>query len=394
MGILSGIRVVEITHWVAGPTVGAVLGDMGAEVIVIEQVGEVAGTRTITTLGQSDFTAGGESVLSASVMRNKASICLDLKSAEGQAIFHDLIRTAEVFHTNLRSPALQDRGADYSTLRDINESLVYSQLSAFGEHGPLANAAGYDFLMQGFSGIMKAGGHHGDPTPSPPIQIFVDHTTGLLSAYSIVAALLHRERTGEGQKLHTSLLSACLNMFTAHGLSALQGLTLAKHDRNAPGNPLRNFYECADGRWIVMAHNPASRYWDTFMRVFDLEHLNLSPDMDERTLVDHIADAIAKRPLDEWLELADAAGLVCGPVNTSDDVFGHPQVAAAGLIAALPRKNGEEFKMPSFPTAFDRTPVGPQRAASATGEDTRDILAMLGLGEARIEELHRKGIVG
>jgi len=394
--LLTGVRVLDFSQFYAGPVSGRILAEMGAEVILLEQAGRVDPTRQMTTIGGVDFaTPQGRNLLFDGVSRGKKSVCIDLKTERGREAVYRLVKSCDVFHTNYRRSTLSKAGLDYPSLSQLNPRIIYSRVSGFGPKGPLKDEGAFDFAIQGFSGMMSAMGSE-DEDMAPPLILSVDQTTGVMGAYSIVAALLHRERTGLGQELHTSLLGTAVQMLYFHYLSVFQGNKVEKHSRVQPGNALRNYYRCGDGRWLICAHNPKERYWRRFS-----EALGLKDDPSEEGLrgaggdseLTGILDKVfATKPREEWLKLGRQHGLVFVPVNTIQEAATQDQVLASYAEDTMTPDGS--FRSPGFCTHFTRTPVRARGKAPDLGEHTEEVLRnVAGYSEAELKALKEDGVI-
>ena len=400
--LLQGIRVLDWSQFYAAPGAGALLGDMGAEVILIEQPGGDP-TRQMTRVGGTDFSLPRDrNVLFEAVGRNKKSIVVDITREKGREVIERLVARSDVLHTNFRRPTLAKLQMEYETLSRINPRLIYSRVSGFGPRGPLRDQGGFDFIVQGFSGMMKA---MGDETSdlAPPLTLIIDQATSMMAASAVVAALFHRERTGRGQELHTSLLGTTVSLLYFHYLSVfLSGQEVKKHSRTSPGNLLRNYYRCADGKWIICAHNPPERYWERFCRAVGLDNLVTHPAAAEGgsrkahpdELVAVLDRQFATKPQAEWLRIAEQHDLFFAPVNTVPEAASEPQVLE-NFVERVAHRDLGEVPYPGFCTEFGDAEVRPRGAAPRLGEHTDEILReAAGYTDREVETLRAEGVVG
>lgn len=394
--LLTGVRVLDFSQFYAGPVSGRILAEMGAEVILLEQAGRIDPTRQMTTIGGVDFsTPQGRNLLFDGVSRGKKSICIDLKTDRGRQAVYRLVKSSDVFHTNYRSSTLSDAGLDYPTLSQINPRLIYSRVSGFGPKGPLKDERAFDFAIQGFSGMMSAMGNE-DGDLAPPLILSVDQTTGMLGAYSIVAALLHRERTGFGQEVHTSLLGTAVQMLYFHFLSVFHGNKLEKHSRIQPGNALRNYYRCGDGQWLICAHNPKERYWRSFSEALGLKDAPSEEGLrgagGDSELTQILDKVFATKPRGEWLKLGQQHGLVFVPVNSVQEAAAQEQVLANYAEDEVTVEG--RTRSPGFCTHFAKTPVRGRGKAPELGEHTEEVLrTVAGYSEAEVRALKEEGVI-
>ncbi|MGN7225473.1 CaiB/BaiF CoA transferase family protein [Dietzia maris] len=392
--ILSGIRVVELAQFYAAPGAGALLGDMGAEVIAIERFDTPSPTRSMRKIGTADFTLpGGESALFQTVGRNKDSVAINLKDAKGRELVTSLVGEADVFLTNFREPMLQNAGLDHATLCGLFPGLVYAKVSGFGPSGPLKDSSGFDFLVQGFTGIMERLAESGSEMSSP-VDLIIDQTAGMLTAYGVVAALFHRERTGSGQFLDTSLVGAAMNIFYNDALMALiSGKKLDRHSRSEPGNPLRSYYQCADGKWLVCAHNPPARYARHIASMLGISEELLSEALPESEVVATLDNAFAAKSRDYWISRAREFDVVFSAVNSFPEAVQEEQIKQ-NYVTTFEEPGELGLSLPGFATVFSETPVRPRREAHELGQDTEVVLGrLLGLSASEVEALRGEGVV-
>lgn len=399
--LLKGIRVLDWSQFYAGPGAGALLGDMGAEVILIEQLGGDP-TRAMAYIGGADFSLpAGRNVLFEAVGRNKKSIAVDVSTDKGREVVYRMAAKSDVFHTNFRRPTLEKRQMEYETLSRINPRLVYSRVSGFGPQGPLRDLGAFDFMVQGFAGMMKAmGAEEGEL--APPLILAIDQGTSMLAAYAIVAALFHRERTGRGQEIHTSLLGTTVSLLYFHFLSVfLTGREVEKHSRLRPGNVLRNYYRCADGKWLICAHNPPDRYWERFFKALGLDEIATDPlfvgDPKRAETASELVAVLdrhfAARPRDEWLRIAEENDLFFAPVNTVSEAATVSQIVE-NFVGSVAHPYLGEVRYPGFCTQFSETEVRTRQAAPELGEHTDEVLREIaGYSDREVKALRAEGIV-
>jgi len=258
---LAGVRVLELAMFHAGPGGSAILADLGAEVIKIEQPGVGDPIRRLKRIGNVPFELqGGGSIWNEVANRSKKSVTINLKEVKGREAVYRLVSKSDVFVTSLRSPALEKMEISYPVLAKINPKLIYAQVSGFGQKGPDRNAGAFDYQGQGRSGMMYS---VGEPQMTPLVSQFgiVDQTTSIMVSHAIITALLTRERSGIGQEVHISILGTALFMLYSNVTTALiGGFEVPRHQRSTEF-ALRNYYKCADDRWFIMTLLPFERYW-------------------------------------------------------------------------------------------------------------------------------------
>jgi crotonobetainyl-CoA:carnitine CoA-transferase CaiB-like acyl-CoA transferase len=381
-GPMQRVRVVELGIWVAAPSGGAILADWGADVIKLEpptgdplrQVRHVLGPDVVDC---PFFDADN---------RSKRSVALDLRSPDAMASALDLIDSADVFLTNIRPAALKRLGLDSDTLLARRPDLIYAIVTGYGLEGPDAAAGGYDM------GAYWARGGVADlltqPGQDPPIQRngMGDHVTGITVAGMISAALLHRERSGEGQLVSTSLLRvAAWQVSSDINTQLMLGREPVRNQRQVEDNPLWNNYAAADGKRFWLIGVEADRHWPTLLRLIDRPAWADEPRYASQALrADHSAELIAllddifaTRTRAEWGAAFDAEDdFFWSPVNTVDDLLADPQTRASGSIVDVP-KGSTTVAMVANPAEFHGTPSSPTGMAPLLGEHNAEVLAEL-----------------
>jgi crotonobetainyl-CoA:carnitine CoA-transferase CaiB-like acyl-CoA transferase len=393
MGILTGYRVVDLSIAMAGPLAAMRLGDLGADVVKVEPV---------TGEWQRHAPAGGAAghQVNASFLalnRNKRSLAVDLKSPEGREIVLKLARASDVFLQNYRGGVAERLGVDYDSIRAVNPGIVYVSISGYGETGPYAGKPGQDLLLQAMSGAMFSTGRADDP-PAPAGTYAVDAITAYSAFEGALAALLHRERTGEGQLVTVSMLDAAiavqmqeLSVFTVGGVPQHRGDQPHGHTYiRAP----YGVFATADG-YLALAM-PSLR---TLGEVLGLPEIAVMDDhTDGHTRRDEITAMVSARlpgrTTDEWLTLLAAHGIWAGPVYSYADLMKDSQVEHNGSFVSYDHPTEGRVTTPGFPFRFSRTNPEVYRGAPLAGEQTREVLAELGVNEATTDDLARRGVIG
>jgi formyl-CoA transferase len=387
-GPLSGIRVLDLCGYLAGPYGCTLLGDLGAEIIKIEPPGGDA-------MRQFPSTLAGESRGFVGVNRGKRSVVIDLKSAPGLALLHRLVARADVLVENFR-PAVPARlGIDYPALRAINPRLIYCGLTGYGDTGPLSDAAGFDQVLQAMSGLSRFQG--GDGTPQVVYGSIVDYYTAAMTAFGVTAALYHRERTGQGQYLSTSLLRSAVTMQAARFVWADDEPRAAS--RELAVGRTAGIHPTGDGFIYISAYTQA--FWVALCEILELPELASDPRYDTmRKRAEHadallpaMHEALARRSAAAWERLMSGR-VPAAMVRPIEDLFDHPQVQAEDLVACVEHATIGRYRTMTKPIRFAETPGPAPVAAPALGQHTDAVLAELGLSLAEIAQLRSSGAVG
>ncbi|BAK75295.1 formyl-CoA transferase [Pseudogulbenkiania sp. NH8B] len=395
-GALSGFKVLDLTRVLAGPWTGQLLADLGAEVIKVERPGQGDDTRQWAPPSLPDGTAAY--FLCAN--RGKRSVTVDITRPEGQAIVRRLAEEADVLLENYKVGGLKKYGLDYDSLKSLNPRLVYCSITGFGQDGPYAELPGYDYIVQGMSGLMSITG----PADGEPHKVGVavtDLFTGLYAANAVQAALLARSRTGQGQYIDMALFDCSLAMLANVNMNWLIGRTVPPRLGNAHPNivPYQVFKTAGDGHFILACGNDKQ-----FRAVCQLIGQPQLAD-DERfasnparvqyreQLVPMLAEAFRTRGRDEWLKALDKAGVPCGPINNVAEAFADPQIRHRGMEIHLEDSAGQDVPLVGCPIKLSGTPVEYHRAPPKLGADTDEVLGALGYDGEAIVQLHQSGII-
>jgi crotonobetainyl-CoA:carnitine CoA-transferase CaiB-like acyl-CoA transferase len=391
---LEGIRVLDLSRVLAGPFCGMLLSDLGADVIKIEDTS--SGDESRTWPPHKD----GESAAFLVINRNKRDMTLDLKAPEGVAILKHMVASADVLVENFRTGTMESFGLGYEELAAINPRLVYCSVSAFGRTGPRKDGAGYEALMQAFSGIMSITGEPGGAPVRAGVS-FLDLTTGIFCAFGIVNALLHRVSTGLGQRVDASLLETAVTLLNYHAegylLTGVQPKALGSSHPSL--SPYRTF-KCRDGQWVFIA-GANDRFWQRLAPALGLGHMasdprfavNIERVKNRRELEEALETAIAKHDREPLLKVLEEAGVPATPVNTVAQVMEDPQTAARAMIQRVVHPRLGEIPVVGTPVKFSRMKAGVRTPAPQQGEHTDQVLAEFGYSPSDIAALRAKKVV-
>ena len=405
-GPLTGIRVLDLSHVLAGPWCTQILADLGAEVIKVERPGSGDETRQWGPpwLLDRDGKATVESAYYLGCNRGKYSVTVDIAQPEGRQIVLDLAASADVLLENFTTGGLARKGLGYADLCAQNPALIYCSITGFGQTGPRAEDPGYDYLIQGMGGLMSITGNaDGDPGAGPQrVGIAVsDLTTGMYAAIAILAALHHRTKTGGGQYIDMALLDTQVGWLANQAMNyfiggKVPGRTGAQHPNLVPYQP----FPTADGFVIIAVGNDGQ--FQRLCTAAGRAELALDPRFrtnpdrvaNRRLLVDALLQITPARTSAEWIRLLNDAKVPCGPINTIAEVFDDPQVQHRRMMVELDHALGVKVPGVASPMRFSDTPVEYQKAPPMLGEDTDHVLReILGKGSDEINSLRKKGAI-
>ncbi|MBN3783598.1 CoA transferase [Burkholderia sp. Ac-20345] len=403
MGALSHIRVLDLTRVLAGPWCAQTLADFGADVIKVERPGAGDDTRHWGPpyLKDADGADTAEAAYYLAANRNKRSVTIDIATPEGQQIVRELAAQSDVVLENYKVGQLKKYGLDYESLRAVKPGLVYCSVTGFGQTGPYAHRAGYDFIIQGIGGFMSITGERdGEPGGGPQKAgvAIADLATGLYSTIAVLAALAHRDRTGEGQYIDMALLDVQVALLANMNTNFLASGKPPVRWGNAHPNivPYQTF-QTRDG-WIIVAVGNDGQF-RKFVEaggqpeLADDERFATNPSRVRHrdTLVPILAEMVKTRDKADWIGALEAAGVPCGPINDLDEVFDNEQVVARGMQVSLPHPCGADAKLVRNPIRMSATPPEARTAPPLLGAQTDDVLRdMLGYDDAKIATLRAK----
>ena len=404
-GSLSHLRVLDLSRVLAGPWAGQALADLGADVIKVERRGAGDDTRhwgppfVIRSDGER-----GDAAYFTAANRNKKSLAIDFSTEDGARIVKMLAARADVLIENFQVGRLAKHGLDYQSLSSENPGLVYCSITGFGQNGPYAHRAGYDFMIQGMGGLMSITGMPDGTPGAGPVKVGVavsDLFTGMYGVVSILAALAHRQKTGRGQHIDCSLFDSQVAMLANQGANWLIGDTEpARMGNRHPNIAPYTMYPVKDGHVIVTCGN--DEQFSRLCGVIDCGEAAQDPRF--ATNADRVAnradldDLLGARLMafkrDDVIARLEAANVPCGPVNTVREVFEDPHVRARRLVVDAPNDEGEATPTVAFPVKFSETSPRCHSAPPALGAHTEKILqGELGFSDARIADLRRRGVI-
>lgn len=403
MGALSHIRVLDLTRVLAGPWCAQTLADFGADVIKVERPGAGDDTRHWGPpyLKDADGADTAEAAYYLAANRNKRSVTIDIATPEGQQIVRELAAQSDVVLENYKVGQLKKYGLDYEALRVVKPDLVYCSVTGFGQTGPYAHRAGYDFIVQGIGGFMSITGERdGEPGGGPQKAgvAIADLATGLYSTIAVLAALAHRDRTGEGQYIDMALLDVQVALLANMNTNFLASGKPPVRWGNAHPNivPYQTF-QTRDG-WIIVAVGNDGQFRKFVeaggrLELADDERFATNPSRVRHrdTLVPILAEMVKARDKADWIGALEAAGVPCGPINDLDEVFDNEQVVARGMQVSLPHPCGADVKLVRNPIRMSATPPDARTAPPLLGAQTEDVLRdVLGYDDVRIAALKAK----
>lgn len=406
MGALSHLRVLDLSRVLAGPWSGQILADLGADVIKVERPGTGDDTRAWGPPFLRD--AHGENTSEAayylSANRNKRSVTIDFTQPEGQRLVRELAAKSDIVIENFKVGGLASYGLDYECLRAVNPKLIYCSITGFGQTGPYAKRAGYDFMIQGLGGLMSLTGRPEGEQGAGPMKVGValtDILTGLYSTVAILAALAHRDQSGEGQHIDMALLDVQVACLANQAMNYLTTGTSPKRLGNAHPNivPYQDF-PTADGDFILTVGNDGQ--FRKFAEVAGQPQWADDPRFatnkqrvaHRAELIPLIRQATVFKTTAQWVAELERAGVPCGPINDLAQMFQDPQVVARGLKVDVPHPLAGSVPQVASPIRLSETPVEYRRAPPLLGEHTEAVLLdVLGLDAGAVQLLRSAGVL-
>ena len=405
-GALAGVRVLDLSRVLAGPWCTQTLADLGADVVKVERPGSGDDTRgwgpPFLKDREGQDTAEAAYFLGAN--RNKRSITIDLAWPEGQDLVRRMADQADVLVENFKVGDMARNGLDAATLRARCPRLVYSSITGFGQTGPYRDRAGYDYAVQGIGGLMSVTGERDDLPGGGPQKVGVavaDLFTGMYATVAILAALHHRDATGEGQTIDMALLDTQVAMLANLGANYLVTKKAPRRAGNAHQNIVPyQVFEVADGHLILAVGNDGQ--FQRFCAVAGCAGIAVDPRFtvnadrvrNRDVLVALLTPVLQSRPRANWLSALEAAKVPCGPINDLADVFADPQVQAREMTAKVAHPLAGDLELVASPMKLSATPVRIERAPPLLGQHTDEVLDSLGVGAEARARLRRVGVIG
>jgi crotonobetainyl-CoA:carnitine CoA-transferase CaiB-like acyl-CoA transferase len=396
-GPLKGLRVLDLTRVLAGPTCTQMLGDLGAEVIKIERPGTGDDTRGFAP---PVMPGTEESAYFIGVNRNKRSVTLDIATKEGQAIAKQLLADTDILVENFKVGALAKYGLGYEQLHEEFPGLIYCSITGFGQTGPYAPRPGYDSLIQGMGGVMSLTGEP-DGLPQKVGVPVADLFAGLYGCIGILAALRHRERTGQGQQVDIGMLDTHVAWLANQGMNFLATReNPARLGNQHPNIVPYQVFPTADGHMVLSVGNDAT--FKRFCEAFGLEKLladerfatNPARVQNRQLVTDTLTPVMQQHPTGWWVEKLEALKIGCGPINTLKQVFDDPHVQARGMEVQMKHSSGADVTVIANPVRLSETPPDYRIAPPLLGEHTSEVLQdLLGIDSKTYEGLKKKGII-
>lgn len=395
-GPLKGLRVVDLTRVLAGPTCTQMLADLGAEVIKIERPEAGDDTRGFAPPFVPNTK---ESAYFVGVNRNKKSLTVDIAKPEGQAIVHKLLENADILVENFKVGALAKYGLGYAELKDRYPGLIYCSITGFGQTGPYAPRPGYDALIQAMGGVMSLTGEPDGEPQKVGIPV-ADLFAGLYGTIGVLAALRHKQATGQGQQIDIGMLD------THVAWLANQGMNYLATGENPPrlGNQHPNIvpyqvFPTADGYMVLSIGNDPT--FERFCKNFGLEHLladeryatNAARVGNRKLVTETLTEVTKTKPTKEWIAQLEALKIGCGPINTLKDVFADPHVVARDMVVTMPHASGQEVTVIANPVKLSATPPDYRSAPPVLGQHTEEVLDSLGYTAEQIAALRGQGAI-
>jgi len=398
---LDGIRILEWGIFHAGPGATAILADLGAEVIKIEQPGLGDPIRLLSRFGKANVSMKGRSLFYEGANRHKKNITLNLDTEKGREIAYRLAAKSDVFMTNIRRKGVEKLRMTYSALSHINPRIIYATVSGYGPRGPESQQGAFDFHGQARSGMMYC---MGEPDMPPLLLHFgvIDQATAIMASHAILTALFARERTGKGQEVHVSILGSALFLQYFNVMNAMvMGQPVPRHERRST-DALRNYYQCQDGKWVCITVSYQMSAWEDFCRAIGHPEMAKDPRFETREkrfenceeLIALLDSVFATRMQEEWHRLFVEHGMFATRINSPMDLRYDPQVLENDYLVNFDHPIFGRNLIPGYPVHFSETPADTRGRAPEQGEHTDEVLQEIaGYSASEITQFRDDGVV-
>jgi crotonobetainyl-CoA:carnitine CoA-transferase CaiB-like acyl-CoA transferase len=394
-GPIHGIKVLELAQIMAGPTCGLMLADLGADVVKIERIPDGDDTRRF-----SPPEINGEAAAFMIMNRNKKGFALDLKTKEGKEVFKRMVKKVDVIIENFRKGTLEKLGIGYEELKKINPKIILCEISGYGRTGPYADKGGFDLVAQGMSGLMSITGESSDKPPMKVGAPITDITAGILGATGVLAALIHREKTGEGQRVDTSLYEA--GIIHTYWQSAITSATGRSPGPLGSAHPLTAPYQAfkTKDKWITVGASNQNN-WINLIDALGRKDLQEDKRFNSNTnrmknlqsLIEILNKEMIKKSSREWLKIFNQKGLPSGQINTIEEMFEHSQTKHRKMIIEVKNFKAGIFKSIGMPIKFSKSKSDKSKAAPIFGEHTKEILLDYEFSNTEIDSLIKNKII-
>ena len=391
---LEGYRILDLSIWQQGTYATAMLADMGADVIKIESYANPDPGRGL----QQDVP---RNAYFNTLNRGKRSILIDMKNPAGMEVFWRLVQTADVFHNNMRGGVMERLGVTFETIQQHNPRCIFSSATGWGHLGPERYKGAMDMLAQARGGFMSVTGEGEDGPPTPAGFPQADHVGAMVSGYSIVLALLSRERHGEAQEVNTSLYGSQILIQSYNITGAMWSGNLIGRRKHDERPPTWNHFKAGDGKWFMVGFLPADKWWPQFCDVLGSQELKQDPYRTGVQRLERLGEVTAKmdaifatKTRDEWIALFHAQDLLVQPVMDYLEIGKDPQAWANGYIVEVPDENGKAWPMVGSPVHLSKTPAQLKKQAPEFGQHTEEVLLESGFTWDEVEAYRAKGAFG
>jgi formyl-CoA transferase len=397
---LDGIRILEWGIFHAGPGATAILADLGAEVIKIEQPGLGDPIRLLSRFGKANVSMKGRSLFYEGANRHKKNITLNLDTEKGREIAYRLAAKSDVFMTNIRRKGVEKLRMTYPALSHINPRIIYATVSGYGPRGPESQQGAFDFHGQARSGMMYC---MGEPDMPPLLLHFgvIDQATAIMASHAILTALFARERTGKGQEVHVSILGSALFLQYFNVMNAMvMGQPVPRHERRST-DALRNYYQCQDGKWVCITVSYQMSAWEDFCRAIGHPEMAKDPRFETRErrfenceeLIALLDSVFTTRTQEEWHRLFVEHGIFATRINSSMDLRYDPQVLENDYLVNFDHPIFGRNLIPGYPVHFSETPADTRGRAPEQGEHTDEVLREIAGYSSEITQFRDDGVV-